>query len=72
MARRAAFGAALFALVGLARADGLDPEDVLGGDLAAFTARFKALEARLRAAERDWADLTADEAAALWSDAGDR
>lgn len=66
---RDGLGAALFALVGLARAQDLDPEEALGATLAAFTARFKALEARLRAAGRDWLSLTPEEIAALWDEA---
>jgi tetrapyrrole methylase family protein / MazG family protein len=65
---RAALGEALFALAGLARARGLDPEEALGASTAAFAARFAALEGRLRAAGRDWRALDADEAAALWAD----
>ncbi|HEX5502172.1 MAG TPA: MazG family protein [Thermomicrobiales bacterium] len=64
---RDALGAALFALAGLAAARGLDPEEALGGAIAAFSARFAALEARLRAAGRDWAALAPAERAALWA-----
>src|SRR5262249_2403779 len=66
---RGDLGAALFALAGLARARGLDPEDALSTALADFTARFKALEARLRAKGRDWPSLTPEESDALWTDA---
>ncbi len=63
---REALAAALFALVGLARGQELEPEDLLGATLTEFSARFKALEARVRAADRDWQQLTSDEVAALW------
>jgi tetrapyrrole methylase family protein/MazG family protein len=65
---RDSLGAALFALAGLARAHGLDPEAALSTTLATFTARFKELEARLRAAGRDWLSLTPEEADALWGE----
>ena len=66
---RMALGETLFALAGLARARGLDPEEALGATIATFAARFAALEGRLRAEGRDWRSLDADEAAALWADA---
>ena len=62
-----ALGAALFTLVALARAHGLDPEETLNDATAAFAARFAALEDRLRAAGQDWRSLTPAEAGALWA-----
>jgi tetrapyrrole methylase family protein / MazG family protein len=66
----AQLGALLFALVGLARGQGHDPEEALSGTLAAFSERFMALERRLAEAGRAWQDATADEVAGLWG-AGD-
>jgi tetrapyrrole methylase family protein / MazG family protein len=62
-----ALGAALFTLVALARAHGLDPEETLNEATAAFAARFAALEDHLRSAGQDWRALTPAEAAALWA-----
>jgi tetrapyrrole methylase family protein/MazG family protein len=62
----AALGDALLALASLARARALDPEAALTAALAAFTDRFRAVETRLRAADRPWSALTPAEAATLW------
>lgn len=62
----AALGDALLALASLARARALDPEAALTATLAAFTDRFRAVEQRLRAADRPWSALTPAEAATLW------
>lgn len=62
---RAALGAALFALVGLAHARDLDPEAALAAALDALADRFRAREAALGDAGRDWSALTPAEAAAL-------
>ncbi len=64
--RQDALGAALFALVGLARASALDPEEALGATLAAFGDRFRALEGRLRAAGHEWATVGKDEVRSVW------
>ncbi len=61
-------GALLFALVGLARAQGHDLEEVLSGTLAAFGDRFQALETRLNDAGREWQGATADEVAEVWGE----
>ncbi len=65
-AARAALGAALFALGGLARSRALDPEEALGASLAAFGDRFRALEGRLRTAGREWTTLTPGEMGEVW------
>ena len=65
-----ALGAALFTLVALARAHGLDPEETLNEATAAFAARFAALEDHLRATGQDWRSLSPAEAAALWAAQG--
>lgn len=68
---RDALGMALFALVGLARASDLDPEEALGATLAAFGDRFRALEDDLRAVGRAWPTVTADEVRGVWTDHSD-
>ncbi|MGN6361115.1 MAG: nucleoside triphosphate pyrophosphohydrolase [Thermomicrobiales bacterium] len=62
-------GAALFALAGLARLAGLDPEEALNAAITRLATRFKSLEATIRATGRDWHSLTAEELAGLWEDA---
>ena len=64
--RRAALGAALFALAGVARAHDVDPEEALGATLAGFGERFRALEGRLRAEGRAWATVAGDEVQGVW------
>ncbi len=63
-------GEALFALVGVARRAGVDPEAALRGVSSAFRRRFEALE-RL-AAQRcvDLGAVTADDVSLLWTEAG--
>jgi len=65
-------GELLFAMVGVARRAGIDPEAALRGVSSAFRRRFEALE-RL-AAERgvDLGAVTADEVTLLWTEAGAR
>ena len=66
----AALGDAFLALAALARARALDPEAALVAALAAFTDRFRAVEAALRASNRPWSALTPAEAAPLWDERG--
>ncbi len=63
-------GELLFAMVGVARRAGVDPEAALRSVSSAFRRRFEALE-RL-AAERgvDLGDVTADDVTLLWTEAG--
>ncbi len=63
-------GEALFAMVGVARRAGVDPEAALRGVASAFRRRFEVLE-RL-AAQRcvDLGAVTADDVSVLWTEAG--
>ncbi|HEU5328939.1 MAG TPA: MazG family protein, partial [Thermomicrobiales bacterium] len=61
-------GAALFALAGLARLAGLDPEEALNAAITRLATRFKALETTVRATGRDWHNLTPVEIAGLWEE----
>lgn len=64
--RREALGAALFTLVGLARASGLDADEALEASIARFVARFMAVEDGLRATGDDWQAVPASARGELW------
>ncbi len=63
-------GQLLFAVVGLARNAGVDPEAALRGVSGAFRSRFEVLERLAVERDVDLGTAPADEVAALWAEAG--
>jgi MazG family protein len=68
-AAQAELGDLLFALVNLARHEGLDPEEALRGANERFTARFGYIEKKLRDQGRDPQQAGLAEMDALWNEA---
>ncbi len=63
------FGDLLFALVNVARREGIDAEEALRRANAKFRRRWSAVEHAAREAGRDVADLSTDELNGLWDEA---
>lgn len=63
------FGDLLFALVNVARREGIDAEEALRRANAKFRRRWSAVERAAREAGRDVADLSTDELNGLWDEA---
>ena len=62
-------GDLLFAIVNVARALGVQPEDALRGTCDRFTARFRYIEHRAHEQGRDLRDMTVDEMDVFWNEA---
>jgi len=62
-------GDVLFALVNLARWQGINPEDVLRETNERFGRRFAAIEAHAAQAGRELSDMSLDEMNAIWEQA---
>ena len=63
------FGDILFALVNVARWEGIDAEEALRASNAKFRRRWAYMEARARESGRDVSDLSNSEQEALWAQA---
>jgi len=63
------WGDLLFALVNVARYDGIDPEEALRRAAGKFAARFRHIEARAAENGRDLREMSLEEMDALWDEA---
>ena len=68
-AREDEFGDLLFTLVNVARKIGINPEDALRGTTARFEARFRQMEAAVRAEGRRLGELPIEELDRYWETA---
>ena len=68
-ARLSKSGATSFALVNVARYDGIDPEEALRQATKKFERRFRFIEAQAAKSQRDLAEMSLEEMDALWDEA---
>ncbi len=63
------WGDLFFALVNVARYDGIDPEEALRQATKKFERRFRFIEAQAAKSQRDLAEMSLEEMDALWDEA---